>query len=183
MPVGDVNIGKTVVVEIKRAASPGPAAPRDAVAQRALAKTAATLTEVEPVSVHKPDSHGAGVGKARADQSQMRQPVHGGRMHSNDQEIEKTVLIEVSDGVCHPGGVRLVEPLGGDIREMTAPVVPVQVGSAKITHDHQVQATIVIEVHQRCAVSAPPALLPQAGGFGDVAKIAATVVQEEIGRA
>src|SRR5436190_22632305 len=53
MPVRNVHIGKTVVVEIKRAATPRPAAPRDAVAQCGLAETAAALTDVEPVSMHK----------------------------------------------------------------------------------------------------------------------------------
>src|SRR5216117_4604066 len=85
MPVGNINIGKTVVIEIKRAATPRPAAPRDALAQCALAKTAAALTEVEPVSMHEPDAHGGVVGKARPDQAQVSQPIHRRRMHANDQ--------------------------------------------------------------------------------------------------
>src|SRR5206468_5264780 len=107
MPVSNVNIGKTVVVEIKRAAAPRPAAPRNAVAECALAKTTATLPEVEPVSMHEPNSHGGVVGKARPDQSQVRQTIHGGGMHADDQEIEKPVRIQVGNRVRHASGVRL----------------------------------------------------------------------------
>src|SRR5947207_7407237 len=132
MPVGDVNIGKTVIVEIKRAATPRPAAARNAVAQSALVKTSGVLTEVEAVSVHELDGHGRGVGNTRSGQSQVRQPIHRGRMHADDQEINEPVRIKVGDRVRHAGGVWLVEPPSGDVREMAASVILVQVRSAEI---------------------------------------------------
>jgi len=69
-------------------------------------------------------------------------------MHADDQEIEKPVRIEVGDRVRHACGVRLVEPMGRDVGEMTVSVILVQVGSAEIAHNHQVRTAVVIEVHQ-----------------------------------
>ena len=104
--VGDVNVGKSVVVEIKCAATPGPAAARDTLAQRGLAKTASALTEVETVSVHELRAHGV-VRVVRPGQPQVRQPIHRGRMHADDEEIQKAVPVKVSDRVRHSGGVHI----------------------------------------------------------------------------
>src|SRR5436190_20693861 len=97
-------------------------------------------------------------------------------MHPGDQQIEKSVLIEVCHRMGHAGGVRLVEPLGRDVGEMTVLVVPVEVGSVEVTYHHQVQTAVLIEVNQRRTVGASPTFPAQAGGFGGVAKIAATDV-------
>ena len=48
--IGDVNVRKTVVIEIKRAAAPRPAGARDSVAHGGLFESAAGTSNVQPVA-------------------------------------------------------------------------------------------------------------------------------------
>ena len=56
--IGDVNIRKTVVIEIKRAAAPRPAGARDGIAEGRLLEPAVFPRQVKPIAEGHLTSHG-----------------------------------------------------------------------------------------------------------------------------
>ena len=130
--VGNVNVGKTIVVEIERTAAPGPTGARDGIVERRLLEPPIGPREVEPVPECHARTHRVVFENPRSPQIEMFQTIRDGRIHSNHQNVKSSVRVEVRQRVCHAERMRLGDPLASDVAEMTATVVPVKINARKI---------------------------------------------------
>src|SRR6266567_4357656 len=157
--VGDIDVWKAVIVEIERAASPGPAGAGNGITQGRLFEAAVGLSKTKPISKGHRRSSQAILSRVETPQAQMLQAVHSWRGHSDHQQVEPAIGVEIRQRVGHAEAMRLGHRLAGHVGEVAAAVILVKVKAGKITHDHQAKVAIAVEVRERGAVNAPPAFL------------------------
>src|SRR5207302_9550331 len=118
--VGDVSVRKTVVVEIECATAPGPTGALDGIVERRLLEPPSGPRVAEPVPECDARALRLVFGNPRSPQTEMFQTVRDGRVHSNHQNVESSVRVEVRQRVCHAERMRFGDPLAGDVGEMAA---------------------------------------------------------------
>src|SRR6476661_2977666 len=76
----------------------------------------------------------------------------------------------------------LGNPVARHVAEVPVTVIPIQVNARKITHHHQVQVAVTIQVRKRSAIHPPPPLLLQSRPRRPVLENPSQVVQQQIPR-
>src|SRR6266567_8682419 len=209
--VGDIDVWKAVIVEIKRAAAPRPAGTGDGIIQGSFVTLCPLQTSsLSPIAHREGGGGGRGpstllfeaavypskkktiskghrrssqaiLSRVEAPQAQMFQAVHSWRGHSDHQQVEPAIRIEIRQRVRHAESVRLGDRLAGHVGEVAAAVILVKVKAGKITHKHQVKVAVVVEVRQRRAVNATPAFWAQAGRVGHINEVCVAIVLQQVG--